>query len=106
MSSVTARSDDVFLRQIVESTALPVSLGQPMVTVCPQEKSCHVEWSMRLIPTSKVSNSRCDAAMVKLAGRIDESASRCRRLRHGPDNVFLRQGVESNALLSLSASRW
>ena len=42
---------------------------------------------------------------MKLAGEIDESASDV--VAHGrSDDVFLRQGVESNAILSLSASRW
>ena len=31
---------------------------------------------------------------------------RCRPLRHGPMTSLLRQGVERNALLSLSANRW
>ena len=42
-------------------------------------------------------NSRCDAAMAMLSGDIDESASEVGVYGIVHD-VFLRQGVESNAL--------
>ena len=51
-------------------------------------------------------DSRCDAGMAMLSGKTDKSASDV--VVHGvtwSDDVFLRQSVESNALLSRSASR-
>ena len=51
----------------------PVSLGKPLVTVCPQEKAGHMEWSMRYkAPTG---NAEMMTAMAKLEREIDESAS-------------------------------
>ena len=49
LSSCATWSDDVFLRQ-----GALVSLGQQMVTVCPQEKDGHLDWSMRLIPANRL----------------------------------------------------
>ena len=43
----------------------PVSLGQPMVTVRPQEKARYMDWSMRLIPTYKVSTDLKDARLCR-----------------------------------------
>ena len=42
-----------------------------------QEKSGHLEWSMRFVPTYTVSTDDAEtmAAMVKLAEETDESAS-------------------------------
>ena len=37
------------------SRCFPVSLGQPMVTTCPQEKAGYMDWLVRLVPTNKVS---------------------------------------------------
>ena len=86
MSSFTTRSDDVFLRQGLESNA-PDSLVQPMVTVCPQENAGHVEWSMRLIPTNKVStdNAETMSSMVKLAAEIDFAEQMSGKIAHLSD---------------------
>ena len=54
-----------------------LSLGKPIMTVCPQEKAGHMEWSIRFVPTYKVStdNAETKAAIVMLSRRTHESAS-------------------------------
>ena len=54
-----------------------------------QSNAGYAEWSMRVSPTNSVSTDHADAssAVVKLAEEMDD--------------VFLRHGVESYALLSL-----
>ena len=51
--------------------------AKPLVTLCPQGKAGDMEWSMRFLPTYKLStdNAETMAAMVKLSREVDESAS-------------------------------
>ena len=59
--------------------------------------------SERNVSTDKADTS---SAIVQLVEEIDKSAPQNAGYEEDTDDVFLRQSVESNALLSFSANRW
>ena len=98
MSSCATWFDGVLLRLAVASTVLLSLSG------CSQEKAGH---GMVDAPDANEQDidSRGDAAKAMLAGRL---TSQCQRSAFTvwSDDIFVRQGVESNFLMPCSVSRW